>query len=244
MRSVIYLLPLLVMVLTACSSDSSPFGPYKTAFQIKSGCTLNVDKSKVSAGCSDVNITANMTTEEVTLTSAQFTESIKGSECFDAHTCQLLYRGLANKKGGGSTKKDAGSSGTDGASPTAAPDDTADGGAAAPDAGPKTSSNKGLFTPLEGSWSGKLRLDRTCGAKLKSGAPAYCNAKAKETIQYEFTATVERHKVTFTWSGDNGSSGTFDVVETKGGVRAAGTFYPRAEAKTSKDTGAPKADGA
>ncbi len=242
MRSVILTLPLLAMGLTACSSDSNPFGPYKTAFKIKSGCTLNVEKSKVSAGCSDVNIVANMTTEQVTLKTAQFTESVKGNECYEAYTCQLLYRGVADKKGGGSTKKDAGSSsGADGAVPTAEPD-TADGGAT-PDAGPKKSSNKGLFSPLEGSWSGKLRLDRTCGMKLKSGAPEYCKATAKEVIQYDFTATVERYQVTFKWSGDNGSSGNLEVIETKGGVRAAGAFYPRVEAKKSADTGASKADG-
>ena len=120
--------------------------------------------------------------------------------------------------------------------------DTADGGAAG-DSTPKASSNKGLFTPLEGAWSGKLRLDRSCTIKAKSGAPGYCDTKTKETIQYDFTAKVERHKVSFSWTGDNGGSGSFEVLETKGGVRAAGTFYPRDELKASTDSGASKADG-
>ena len=226
------LLPLLVLLLTSCSSDSDPFGPYKTAFKIKSGCTLNVDKSKVTASCSDVTIVADLGTEEVGLKSAVFKEKVTNTDCYDERACSLTYRGLANKKGG-STKKDAGASGSDGSAPSSEPDTT--------DAGPVTSSNKGLFTPLEGDWTGKLRLDKACTIKAKSNAPKYCSTKTKETIQYDFKATVKRHVVTFTWTGDDGTSGTFTVEETKGGVRAANSFYPRV-AKSSSDSGS-KSDG-
>lgn len=245
MRSVIsVLVPLLVLLLTSCSSDSDPFGPYKTAFKIKAGCTLNVEKSKVSAKCSDVTIEADLNTEVVNLTSATFKETLKNTTCYEERICTMVYRGVANKKGGTSTK-DSGAAADkgkgDGSAPHAAPD-TADGGAAG-DTGPAKSSNKGLFTPLEGEWEGKLRLDKSCTIKAKSGAPEYCNTTAKETIQYSFKATVTRHEAAFTWTGDNGSGGTFKVLETKGGVRAADKFYPRVDLKPSSDGGASKADG-
>ena len=246
MRSVYsVLVPFLVFLLTSCSSDSDPFGPYKTAFQLKSGCTLNVEKSKVTANCSDITIEADLDTEEVSLRKAKFTETLSSNDCYESYSCDLVYLGVANKKGGKSTKDggaaaDKGASG-DGSEPQTEPPGDG-GGTTGADGGTTTSSNKGLFTPLEGEWEGKLRLDKTCKVKMKSSAPGYCNASPSGTTQYTFKATVQRHSVSFTWDGGDTGSGSFDVIETKGGVRAAGTFYPRVESKSSGDGGSSKTD--
>lgn len=207
-----------VFVFASCGSSSTT---YKATFQLKTGCSLDVDDSGASAQCSDTTIDAEISADKITLTRAEFKELEKNTDCFVERSCTVSYSGSATKAGGGG-------SGSDGMAPRAAPDEA--------DGGVSSSDGDGLFSPIEGKWSGTLKMSKSCtGQKPKSPQPSWCKTKpGTETIDYTFQAVATPHKVRFTWSGGAAAgSGAFDVLETKGGVRAADTFYPRTDGSGS-----------
>jgi hypothetical protein len=103
----------------------------------------------------------------------------------------------------------------------------------------------GRFGRLAGTWEGKITQVVACStAKAATGAPSYCK-KTTEDVTYTYSAAVTANAATITWSSTTGAEGAFEVLETKGGIRAADEFYRRLEpGQTPTDAGTSKADKA
>lgn len=241
-RYLVALLALQLTLLAACSGSSDPFAAYNVSFEIASGCTLTWDKTKVSADCAEIKISATLASDKVTIEKAEFTTKETNTACFVERTCVASYSGIFTTSGG--TPAADGGPAEDGALPTGEPPPADGGEPPAKDAGPtkKKTGPTGLFSPLVGDWAGSLVKKTTCPtAKPQSSPPSWCDTKkAPADVTYDITATVKDHDASIKWSGTpNGGEGSFDVLETKNGANAAGTFYQRvvADKKKSGDGG-------
>ena len=195
-----------VALLLSAALVPSCHGPggtsYDGTYQLhgSASCTIDVVDFEATASCDDLKMKASFDEVEGEL----LVEKIEVVEKESKTTCFEVRECTYTYKGKGTLTE--------------------------PDTPPDT---EGLFQKLVGSWSGTIERTVACAReKLVSNAPSYCKkTDTSQKITYEFTASINPTSGDVTWTGKPAAGkGSFDVLETKGGVRAADRFYKRVAA--------------